>query len=149
MTRDNGRLTCYSCGHSYDFLGAGSHPGVCPDCGEQAVSPAGALDVQAPEPIEIETSLSISTEYRRICGRDASGREFQWWFAVDTGADADDLDEKSADSAQLVRVLIESEAVSTDNVVGTDLVPLDRLRRRLDVDACDPRPVEETYDEFY
>lgn len=139
MAGDTGRLTCYSCGHAYDYLGSGTHPGVCPDCGGREVSPAGTLDIGSPEAIEIESGIEISTEYSRLCGTDDSGREFQWWFAVD----------EADDSALLVRVLIESTAITVDNVVGTDLVPLQRLHRRLDVEVCDPRPVEETHDEHY
>lgn len=142
MAGEAGRLTCYSCGHSYDYLGAGSHPGVCPDCGGREVSPAGALDIDTAEAIEIESDIEISAEYCRIFGHDDSGREFQWWFAVDGDGDG-------SDSAFLVRVLIESTAVSAENVVGSDLVPLQRLHRRLDVEVCDPRPVEQTHDEHY
>lgn len=34
-------LHCYDCGHDYDHIGSGNHPGVCPACGSRAVSLSG------------------------------------------------------------------------------------------------------------
>ena len=41
-----GELHCYDCGVEYDYLGGGSHPGVCPSCGGRAVSLAGDVEVR-------------------------------------------------------------------------------------------------------
>lgn len=42
-----GEIHCYDCGQNYDYLGAGSHPGVCAGCGSAAVSLAGDVEVRA------------------------------------------------------------------------------------------------------
>lgn len=40
-------LRCFACGHRYQYLGTGVHPGVCPSCGLRAVSFAGSVEVTA------------------------------------------------------------------------------------------------------
>lgn len=52
-------IHCYDCLHNYDYLGFGTHPGVCPTCGSEAVSLSGdveAVDIYIQELDEHEWS---------------------------------------------------------------------------------------------
>jgi hypothetical protein len=40
-----GDIHCYDCGHDYDYLGSGPHPGCCEACGSDAVSLSGEVEV--------------------------------------------------------------------------------------------------------
>lgn len=81
---DEGKLSCYDCGHTYWFLGSGSHEGRCPRCDSRLVSPAGELRIMTSQPDDCDNGSGHVTESGvQLVGRDDSGRLFQYWFCVD------------------------------------------------------------------
>ncbi|WP_396611268.1 hypothetical protein ACH9L7_13805 [Haloferax sp. S1W] len=72
-------LSCYTCGHSYWYVGEEPHDGTCPNCGSRGVSPAGQLKIVNSQPFDTEGDTSGV----QLVGRDDSGRLFQYWLRTD------------------------------------------------------------------
>lgn len=73
------RLDCFDCGLDYDHLGKETHPGVCPECGSEAVSPAGKFEVSSSKSdwnFDGRMSLTVFAE-------DATNRFWKFQFEVD------------------------------------------------------------------
>jgi len=46
------KITCYTCGNRYGYIGRGTHKGACPDCGSQLVSLSGTTSVEHVEVVD-------------------------------------------------------------------------------------------------
>lgn len=74
--------TCYECAHTYGFLGAEPHPGICPACGSRAVSFSGQVelvdsdDVDGDERDEVADLGLVNVVH--VWGRDATDRPLSW-----------------------------------------------------------------------
>ena len=79
------RLDCYECGHAYDHLGKGVHPGVCPACASWAVSPAGDLSVRDERVEQAFTGHEMLSVY----AEDESDRYWKFQFRVDVAPEGD------------------------------------------------------------
>ncbi|MFC4553522.1 MULTISPECIES: hypothetical protein [Halorussus] len=77
-------LACFACGHEYDYLGAGPHPGECPACGSRLVSPAGDFEITASKANRMWTAhVSVQVQ-----ATDESGREWLFTFQYDDGEES-------------------------------------------------------------
>ncbi len=74
-----GSIECFDCGHRYDHLGAGHHPGRCPACRSDGVSAAGPL-----HPVDDLESVAAGPgdSTHRVDATDATGRLFSYWIAT-------------------------------------------------------------------
>lgn len=71
--------TCYECGQEYGFLGAESHPGVCPACESRAVSFSGRVEVVDSEDVDADDVADIGlVNVLHVWGRDATDRRLSW-----------------------------------------------------------------------
>ncbi|MFC6731709.1 MULTISPECIES: hypothetical protein [unclassified Haladaptatus] len=77
MTTHRPALTCYRCGHQYDYLGTTPHPGRCPACDSRAVTPAGNLVV-----VGTETDTDGDPPVVRLQATDGSDRTFRFTFEI-------------------------------------------------------------------
>lgn len=80
-------LRCYECGHEYNYLGGGAHPGCCPRCEGRVVSFAGEPQAVAPSTSRDESGVSRLSPLFKVSVRDDTDRQFEYFVAYSEGGE--------------------------------------------------------------
>ncbi|MFC6734043.1 hypothetical protein [Haladaptatus sp. DYSN1] len=73
-------IQCFDCDHTYLYIGADSHPGICNECGSRCVSLSGEAVI---ETVETHEPLVESFDtYLDVRVSDATDRLFHYMFSV-------------------------------------------------------------------
>ena len=72
-----GPIICYNCERKYCYIGTDPHPGQCPHCGEQAVSPAGTLESLSSRIVLVDDRPQV-----KVVAADTTDRLFLYRFSV-------------------------------------------------------------------
>lgn len=83
-----GGLRCFQCGHTYDYLGDGVHPGSCPQCEGRVVSFAGEPRAVAPRTGTGDSASRRLSPLFKVTVCDATDRQFEYFIAYPEGGES-------------------------------------------------------------
>lgn len=123
-------IACFDCGNEYAFVGSGTHPGVCPECGGRAVSYAGRVRVATIQTNDRFADEDAPTQTVNVVAEDDTNRELVFVFSVDRESSTTIVvsvrlgpARLTPDAASWSPELVPDAVVSAIEAVGLEFVP--------------------------